>query len=83
MRWTHGGVEPMMINFQLTNEEAKFLLTELGKERAHVENELVHTDKRAMQTEISRDLSALDRVMARLAHAVEGAERDSEADAIV
>jgi hypothetical protein len=60
-----------MMTLNLSNEEGKLLLEELRKERHHVENELVHTDKRAMQAEISRDLAALDQLLAKVSHAVE------------
>jgi len=65
-----------MINLELTHEEARFLLNELGRERGHVENELVHTDKHSMQAELAGDLKNLEQLVARLARAVELSKTD-------
>ncbi len=59
-----------MITLQLTTDDAAFLAEQLASRVRHVENELVHTDKHEMQTEIARDLERLERLHARLAHAV-------------
>jgi hypothetical protein len=59
-----------MIDLQLTTQEATFLLDELNKQREHIENELVHTDARAMQADLARDLDRLDRLRQRLSTAV-------------
>ncbi len=58
-----------MINFEMTKDEALFLLGELTKERKHVEIELVHTDKRSMQADIAKDLKRLESLVERLARA--------------
>ncbi len=63
-----------MITLELTHEDAKFLDDQLRRQLERVEDELVHTDKRAMQADIARDLEHLARIHKRLAHAVELAE---------
>lgn len=51
-----------MINLALTPEDAAFLSDQLTNRARHVENELAHTDKRTMQSEIAHDLERLERL---------------------
>ncbi len=46
-------------------------LEHLIKHARHVENELVHTDKRALQSDIARDLERLERLRDRVKNALD------------
>ncbi len=59
-----------MITLELTDDDAKFLREQLKSRAQQVENELIHTDKRAMQADIARDLERLERLNERLLRAV-------------
>lgn len=63
-----------MITLQLTNDDAAFLQEQITSRVRQIENELVHTDKRALQAEIARDLERLERIHDRVAHAITLAE---------
>ncbi len=60
-----------MITLTLSNDDAAFLLEHLIKHARHVENELVHTDKRALQSDIARDLERLERLRDRVKNALD------------
>lgn len=59
-----------MITLELTPDDGVFLAEQLKLQRRHIENELVHTDKRAMQADLARDLERLDRLCARVTNAM-------------
>lgn len=65
-----------MIHFELTADEAKFLAAQLADRRRHIENELVHTDKRSMQADIARDLERVEVLYDRLFHTMTLAATD-------
>jgi hypothetical protein len=60
------------MRFEMTQEEAKFLDAHLVRHIESVENELVHTDKRQMQSELAREVSALRTIHDRLARELDG-----------
>jgi hypothetical protein len=51
---------------ELSDHEAKLLKKHLGHEIRHVENELVHTDKHALQHELAREVDALKALERRI-----------------
>jgi hypothetical protein len=55
------------MRFEMTPEEARFLDAHLVRHIESVEDELVHTDKREMQSELAREVSALRAIHERLA----------------
>lgn len=59
-----------MITLTLSKSDATFLATQLAERARHVENELVHTDKRALQADIARDLERIEGIRDRLTHAL-------------
>lgn len=61
------------MNLDLTPSEARFLLEHLTRHLAHVDDELIHTDKRQMQRALAQDLHQLEVIRERLAIAVDGA----------
>lgn len=64
-----------MISLAFTNDDAAFLAEQLARRVGQVENELVHTDKRALQADIARDLERLERLHERVVHEITLAER--------
>lgn len=60
-----------MITLQLSQDDARFLRGQLERQLAHVDDELVHTDKREMQRELARDVARLRAVLAQLTSATE------------
>jgi Arc/MetJ-type ribon-helix-helix transcriptional regulator len=60
-----------MITLELTKADAAFLAEQLETRRRSVQNELVHTDLRALRADIARDLDRLDHLSTRLRHALE------------
>lgn len=66
-----------MITIQLTNDDATFLAEQLIERARHVENELVHTDKRSLQAAIARDLEHLEQLRDRVLRAVEPLKTDA------
>lgn len=59
-----------MVTLSFTQDDTKLLLEELTKRAIQVENELVHTDKRALQADIARDLRRLERIRDLVANAL-------------
>jgi uncharacterized protein YPO0396 len=57
----------MTINLALSPEDARFLREHLQRHIAQVDDELVHTDRRALQHEIASDLERLKRIESQLA----------------
>jgi len=57
----------MTINLALSPEDARFLREHLQRHIAQVDDELVHTDRRAMQHEIAMDLERLKQIESQLA----------------
>lgn len=57
----------MTINLALSPEDARFLRQHLQRHIAQVDDELVHTDRRALQHEIAGDLDRLKRIETQLA----------------
>jgi len=55
-----------MITLELTPDDGAFLAEQLKSQRRHIENELVHTDKRQMQAELARDLERINRLCDRV-----------------
>ena len=55
----------------LTEQEARFLAQHLAMHIAHVDAELIHTDKRAMQRELAEDERKLNRVLAKIEAALQ------------
>ncbi|HVH46385.1 MAG TPA: hypothetical protein VM925_28785, partial [Labilithrix sp.] len=60
-----------MITLQLTQDDARFLCTQLERQLAHIDDELVHTDKREMQRELARDVARLRSVLGQLTGAAQ------------
>lgn len=60
-----------MINIELTIDDAAFLAENLTQHLRHVNNELVHTDKRSLQADLARDVENLERLRDRVMHALE------------
>jgi hypothetical protein len=54
------------MQIDLSIEDARFLHQLLARHLEEMENELVHTDKRAMQREIAADAKRLRELLARL-----------------
>lgn len=48
-----------MVTMTLSEEDASFLLEEIGQRAKAVENELVHTDARDMQRDLAAELDRL------------------------
>lgn len=69
-----------MVTLQLSEEDARFLCGQLDQQLAHVESELVHTDKHEMQHELARDLERLHHVLAKLRRAVEEGKTERVAE---
>jgi len=61
------------MRFEMTNDEAKFLDAHLVRHIESVEDELVHTDKREMQSALAREVNALRAIHERLARELAGA----------
>lgn len=59
-----------MITLEFTNDDAAFLAEHLTQHLRHVEQELVHTDKRSLQADLARDVEQLERVRDRVMHAI-------------
>jgi hypothetical protein len=60
------------MTFELSKEEAKFLDAHLVRHIESVEDELVHTDKRQMQSELAREVDALRAIHERIARQLGG-----------
>jgi uncharacterized protein YPO0396 len=56
----------MTINLALSPEDARFLREHLQRHIQQIDDELVHTDRRALQHEIAEDLGRLRRIEAQL-----------------
>jgi hypothetical protein len=54
------------MQLELSTEEAHFLKAQLARHLTEVEDELVHTDVRALQADLNRDLERLRVIQARL-----------------
>jgi hypothetical protein len=50
------------MKLELTVEDARFLQQQLARHARSVEDELAHTDKRALQRELASDLARLQRI---------------------
>ena len=61
----------MMVHFDLTGDDAKLLLDTIAGARRRIEDELVHTDARSMQSDLARDLEGIERVQRLLARALD------------
>lgn len=61
----------MNVTLQLPEDDARFLLSQLGRLEQTVESELVHTDAPQMQHELAADLRRVQAVRAQLASAIE------------
>lgn len=59
-----------MVHLHLSRDNASFLMREISMRAAHLESELVHTDKRQMQRDLARDVAQLRVVMDALAEAL-------------
>jgi len=57
---------PSIMQIDLSTDDARFLHQLLARHLEEMENELVHTDKRAMQREIAADARRLRDLLARL-----------------
>jgi hypothetical protein len=57
----------MTITLALSADDARFLREHLRRHIAQVDDELVHTDRRAMQHELADDLGRLKRIENQLA----------------
>jgi hypothetical protein len=70
-----------MIILQLSQDDARFLCGQLERQLAHIDDELVHTDKRQMQRELARDVARLRGFLTQLRRATEeeAALRSAEA----
>ena len=55
-----------MVTLQLNQDDARFLCGQLERQLAHVDDELVHTDRREMQRELARDAARLRAVLQQL-----------------
>lgn len=53
--------------FTLSTEDAGFLREQLQSQIAHLDDELVHTDKRRMQRALARDIERLRAIAERIA----------------
>jgi hypothetical protein len=54
----------------LTEQEARFLRSQLGRHLEEVDDELVHTDTRELQHALHRDLDHLKALLAKLDDAI-------------
>jgi hypothetical protein len=55
-----------MFNVALSLEDAEFLTAQLALQIAHVEAELVRTDRRSMQRDLAKDLERLQAIRQRI-----------------
>jgi hypothetical protein len=58
------------MRFEMTQEEARFLDAHLVRHIESVEDELVHTDKREMQSALATEVRALRALHERLAQSL-------------
>jgi hypothetical protein len=59
------------MHLDLSPDEARFLKAQLARHLAEVEDELVHTEARDLQTALATDLERLRTIEDRLAHLIE------------
>lgn len=59
-----------MINLQLTQEDARFLFTQLERQLARMGDELIHTDTRERKRELARDVDHVRGVIGQLSSAM-------------
>jgi hypothetical protein len=57
-----GGGGIVMIKFELDPSEAQFLKEQIGRQLDRMQNELVHTDDRALHRDLAHDIERLTRV---------------------
>lgn len=62
------------MHLTLTPEETRLLLRHLTERIEHIDNELVHTDKRELQHSIARDAQELRALVDRIRSVSDGAE---------
>ena len=62
------------MKLELSQDEARFLSKHLARHIAEVESELVHTDSRALQRELARDLEHLRAIDRQLVHLMDDAD---------
>jgi hypothetical protein len=55
-----------MVTLFLSEADARFLGEQLGRQADHLENELVHTDKREMQRELAQEVERLRGILAKI-----------------
>jgi hypothetical protein len=55
------------MNLELSSDDARFLHDHLEDHIAHVESELIHTDKRDLQRALARDIEHLRTIERKLA----------------
>ena len=55
-----------MITFDLDPSDAQFLTDQVGRQLDRLQNELVHTDDRALHRELAKDIERLTRLRDRM-----------------
>lgn len=58
-----------MIKFELDPSDATFLADQLARQLDRLQNELVHTDDRALHRDLARDIDRLTKVRERIVRA--------------
>jgi hypothetical protein len=70
------------MNLTLTSEETGMLLRHLARQIEHMDQELVHTDKRDLQRALARDVDALRALTARIRAAEVGVANAAAPDVV-
>jgi hypothetical protein len=63
-----------IMKLELSLEEARFLKRQLDRHIEELDNELVHTDKRALQHALAEDVEHLKSIERKLARLIEAAD---------
>jgi hypothetical protein len=66
----------------LTTEETRLLIHHLTQQVDHMDNELIHTDKRELQRSLARELEALRTLTDRICATADADEGDGVLDVV-